>query len=139
MRRKITGWILVLTMLTGVLCSCGVGTVKTEKIRDMDFTVLESEEIPDDLLIMIEEKKQGEFKLTYQEDGYLYIARGYGMQETGGYSIQVDDLYLTGNAVYFEATLIGPKKEEHPQAAVSYPYIVVKTEAVDETVVFESG
>ena len=42
MRRKITGWILVLTMLTGVLCSCGVGTVKTEKIRDMDFTVLES-------------------------------------------------------------------------------------------------
>ena len=33
--------------------------------------------------------KAGEFKLTYTANGYLYIARGYGMQDTGGYSIQV--------------------------------------------------
>ena len=138
MKRKITGWVLLMLLLSCLLCGCGVGAVKTEKIRDVDYTVLESEEIPDDLLVMIEEKKQGEFKLTYQEDGYLYIARGYGMQETGGYSIQVDDLYLTENAVCFGATLIGPKKEEHPQAAVSYPYVVVKTEGVDKTVVFEN-
>lgn len=139
MRRTIAGWMVVLLVFTCLMSGCGVGTVKTEKIRDMEYTVLETEEIPDDLLIMIEEKKQGEFKLTYKEDGYLYIARGYGMHETGGYSIQVTDLYLTENAVCFGATLLGPKKEEQPPAAVSYPYIVIKTEAVDETVVFENN
>ena len=61
------------------------------------------------------------------------------MHETGGYSIQVTDLYLTENAVCFGAALLGPKKEEQPPAAVSYPYIVIKTEAVDETVVFENS
>ena len=103
----------------------------------MDYTVLQPEEVPDELQEVIEEKKEGDFKATYTYDGYLYIARGFGMQETGGYSIQIKKLYLTSNAVYFEAELTGPGKDENPKEAVSYPYIVVKTEAVDEHVVFE--
>ena len=91
---------------------------------------MEEEEIPAEMATMIAEKKAGEFKLTYTFDGYLYIARGFGVQETGGYSVQMQELYLTENAIYFTAELLGPSEEE-AIGAVSYPYIVIKTEAVE--------
>lgn len=133
--RKIFVLISLCLLLLGVL-SCGLGKNQNVKIRDLTYTVLEPEEVPEELLAMIEEQKEGECKLTYTADGYLYIARGYGMQDTGGYSIQVESLYLTENAVCFSAVLIGPSKEE-AKGAVSYPYIVIKTEAIDRSVVFE--
>ena len=30
------------------------------------------------------QKKEKEFKMTYQDNGFLYICVGYGRQETGG-------------------------------------------------------
>lgn len=124
-----------LLLLLFSLVSCGFEKNNTTKIRDLEYTVLETEEIPAEFLEEIEEQKAGEFKMTYTYDGYLYIARGYGMQETGGYSIQMQELYLTENAIYFESQLLGPTKEE-AIGAVSYPYIVIKTEAMDRNVVF---
>ena len=47
-----------------------------------------------------EERKAENFKLTYSDKQYLYICIGYGEQETGGYSIAVNELYLTDNAIY---------------------------------------
>lgn len=137
MCRKIRVLFVCLLVCGLALAACGIEKKDSTKVRDMDYTVLEPEEVPDGLKEVIEEKKEGDFKVTYTYGGYLYIARGFGMQETGGYSIQVKKLYLASNAVYFEAELTGPQKDEKPKEAVSYPYIVIKTEAVDENVVFE--
>ncbi|HIZ08473.1 MAG TPA: protease complex subunit PrcB family protein [Candidatus Eubacterium avistercoris] len=137
MYRKIAVLFVCLLVCGLVLTACGIEKKDSAKVRDMDYTVLQPEEVPDELKEVIEEKKEGDFKVTYTYGGYLYIARGFGMQETGGYSIQVKKLYLASNAVYFEAELTGPGKDEKPKEAVSYPYIVIKTEAVDENVVFE--
>ncbi len=124
-----------LCLLVMGLVSCGFEKNNMAKVRDLDYTVLEDEEVPEEFLADIQEQKAGEFKLTYTCDGYLYIARGYGMQDTSGYSIQVEELFLAENAVYFDAVLIGPQAE--PIGQISYPYIVVKTEAIDKNVVFE--
>lgn len=130
--------LLLLLTLCGILfCGCGVKKTGTEKVRDLEFTVLEEDEIPDKLKEAIEEKKADDFKMSYILDDYLYIVRGFGMQETGGYSIQVQELYLADNAIYFEADLIGPESGEVKEKAVSYPFIVVKTERLEENVVFE--
>ena len=37
---------------------------------------------------------------------------GYGTQETGGYSIAVNALYETANAIYVDTNLIGPAPED---------------------------
>ncbi|SCI89826.1 Uncharacterised protein [uncultured Roseburia sp.] len=137
MYRKIIVLIVSLLLLSTMITACGMEKKDSKKIRDLDYTVLEPEEVPDPLMEEIEEKKEGDFKVSYTYEGYLYIARGFGMQETGGYSIQMRELYLSSNAVYFGADLVGPKKDEKTKEAVSYPYIVIKTEAVDENVVFE--
>ena len=50
--------------------------------------------------------------MTYSDEEKLYIVTGYGPQETGGYSIQVKELYLTENAIVFDTELSGPEKGE---------------------------
>jgi hypothetical protein len=108
-----------------------------EKLRDLEFTIVEQEDIPAELLKIVEEKKTSEFKITYTDNENLYICVGYGEQQTGGYSIAVKELYLTSNAIYIDTNLIGPSKDEKISEVLSYPYVVIKTEYMDKSVVFE--
>ena len=56
---------------------------------------------------------------------------------TGGYSISVNELYLTENSIVIDTELKGPEKGENPGADKSYPYIVVRTEYLENPVVFQ--
>lgn len=129
--------VLILCMLCMSVIACGKKQDPMEKIKDLEFSVISEDKLPDELLAMIEEKKTAPFKLTFQDQGFLYICVGYGEQETGGYSIAVNDLYETGNAVYIDTNLIGPGPEEKGKLAPSYPYVVVKTEFVEKPVAFD--
>lgn len=125
--------VCLLLCLTG----CADKEASKEKIRDLEFTVVKEEEIPEELKVQIEQKQESRFKLTYKTEEYLYIASGYGAQETGGYSICIKELYLTENAIYLKTELSGPQKGENVSKGMSFPYIVVKLERRDEPVVFE--
>lgn len=131
--KKISVFLLVLFFLMG----CQENPGYADKVRDIDFTVVEASDLPDELRGVIEEKKENGFKLTYAEGDYLYIVIGYGRQETGGYSIVVNDLYLTANGIFFDTELFGPKTGEVVEEAPSYPYIVVKIEYMDKSVIFD--
>lgn len=135
MRKAILGVVILLIIL--VLSGCAMMSDERIKLRDLDFTVLSEEKIPEELKTIIEEKKAEPFKLTYSDNEYLYISIGYGEQSTGGYSIAVNELYLTDNAVYVNTNLLGPEASEKNNATPSYPVIVIKTEYLDETVIFE--
>lgn len=127
-------WLLGIAIL---LTGCAIERTNRTKVRDLEYQVVVEEEVPEELKMQIAEKKAADFKLTYETPEYLYIVRGYGEQATGGYSIQVAELYLSSNAVFFKTRLIGPRKGENPAKSPSYPYIVVRTEKVDKNVVFE--
>lgn len=135
---KFISVISLLSFCILVLSSCGQSQEDSADQKQMDFTVAEEADLPQELLKIITEKKETPFKLTYNCDGYLYIVQGYGAQSTGGYSITVDNIYEKENAIYFETTLMGPSKEEKVKEALSYPYVVVKVENKDMSVVFLS-
>lgn len=144
MKNRATKYVRCIIVMAGLLSLCllaGCGEKKDpmEKIKDLEFTVLADENIPEELKAVIEEKKASPFKVTYQDNGFMYICIGYGEQVSGGYSIAVNALYLTENAVYADTTLLGPDPSD-PAAgekkAPSTPYIVLKTEFVDKPVVF---
>lgn len=116
---------------------CQVQECDKDKLKDLDYTVVEKEEIPEEFLNIIEGKKNEEFKLTYAEGENLYIAVGYGEQNTGGYSISVNELYLTSNSIYVNTSLMGPENDEKVTEGLSYPYAVIKIEYMDKNVVFE--
>lgn len=129
----------IAVMLTVVftITGCSMEESSNEKLRDLEFTIVEETDVPEELLKIIEEKKNSEFKITYTDNESLYICVGYGEQKTGGYSIAVNELFLTSNAIYIDTNLIGPSKDEKISEALSYPYVVVKTEYMDKSVVFE--
>ena len=136
---KLIPSIAMLLFFSLILSSCSFSKKDNEAgKKPVDFTVVEEEDLPQELLTIITEKKETGFKLTYSCNGYLYIVQGYGMQNTGGYSILVDNVYETEIAVYFDTTLIGPEKEEKVTQAITYPYIVIKIENKEKSVVFLS-
>lgn len=126
-------WLGMMLFLSG----CGLEKEDQNKIRNLKFVVLEESQIPEELRTLIEEKKREEFKITFDTETSKYIVIGYGEQSTGGYSIAVEELYETSNAIYVSTSLIGPAKGERVTEAFSYPYVVIKVEYLDKNVVFE--
>lgn len=129
--------LFTLVLVALLLAGCTIIEDRTQKVKDIDFTVLPEQEIPKPLLEKIKQKQDNVFKMTYSDDNYLYICVGYGAQETGGYSVTVDELYLTSNAIYINTSLLAPDEKLNRKGMVSYPYICVKMEYIDKTVVFE--
>lgn len=132
-------WILLVTWVFIVRClsGCSVEKDNGEKVRDLEFTVIGDADIPAELMKTIEEKKANAFKLTYSDDQALYIIVGYGEQPSGGYSITANELYLTENSIVIDTELKGPENGENGGSEKSYPYLVVKTERLDNPVVFQ--
>lgn len=135
-RFKIILILLGIFAISLMITGCSSNETDVKKIRDLEFTVVEDADVPEQLMEVINEKKQQPFKISYSNNDYLYIVVGYGEQPTGGYSISVDDLFLTSNAVYIDTNLIGPSEKEYVTNTITYPYVVVKTEFIDKTVVF---
>lgn len=119
------------------LTGCGQKTEESKKERDLDFSVVQESELPEQLKLLVGEKKCNPFKLTYAGTDALYIVQGYGAQPTGGYSVTVKELWLAENAIYFCSELLGPKEGENVTQSMSYPYVAVKTESLDLPVVFK--
>lgn len=129
--------VLIGIWLVCVVSGCSVQKTRTDKLKDLSFTVVEKESIPEEMKSKIDEKKENRFKITYADKGYLYIAEGYGEQDTSGYSIEVDECYETENAVYIHTNLLGPDKAEKVTEAKTCPYVVVKLEFIDKNIVFK--
>lgn len=125
---------LLIFMLTG----CVSRPQKTEKMRDLEFTVMSKEDVPEEFQEQILQHQDLPFRLTYTDQGRLYIAEGYGAQLKTGYSVEVEGLYETSNAIYFHTNLLGPEKGEETKEVTTFPYVVVMLDAIDKTVVFDS-
>ena len=72
------------------LAGCSIKKEDTKKIQDIEFTVVAPEDVPEELKADIEKARDTPFRLTYADQGYLYMARGYGEKEKTGYSVEVN-------------------------------------------------
>ena len=127
---------LLLYLFAGLLLA-GCGVKKEPEGEPVAFTVVAESEWPEELKTRMEEKKQEEFRLTYEDEGWLYAAVGYGARSGGGYSVQVSACRETENAIYVHTTLLGPDSEDARGGADTYPCIVLKMEAREKHVVFQ--
>lgn len=135
MNRKMMQIIALFAVLC-MMAGCAEKQDKTRKLRDLKFEVMASEQIPEELKEILEEKKKESFKLTFVDETKQYICIGYGQQPSGGYSICVTELYETENAVYVHTNLLGPSAQEKKKEAPSYPYVVIRLEKQEKAVVF---
>ena len=108
-----------------------------EKTSDVDFTVCDDSKVPKEFLQEINKKKSEEFFATFSDGDYMYVAKGYGKQPTGGYGINVTELYNTKEKIVMDTNLIGPGQKDLVLREATYPYIVVKMEYSQKDVVCE--
>ena len=87
--------------------------------------------------IIIEEKKQEPFTLTYEDQGSLYLFCGYGRKKQDGYRVKVVKIEETSNTIFFQTELVGPKRGTVRKKKETYPYCVVKMKVGGKMVVFE--
>ena len=130
-------FIAIIVVLIMYLTGCSMSQQDGGKVEDIDFTVVENQDVPDELMKLIKEKKQNTLRLTYTTKDYTYMVAGYGSQPTSGYSIKVNDVYLGKNAIYVDVSLIGPAAGEQVNEMPTTPYIVIKIEKRDEPVIFK--
>jgi hypothetical protein len=128
--------LLGLLLTAWMFAGCSVLSEESVKLQDLGFTVVSEEKISEELKEIIDEKKADPFKLTYSDEEYLYIVIGYGQQSSGGYSIAVDELYLTEDAICVSTTLLGPDNTETSGQTPSCPYIVLKLDYMEKPVIF---
>jgi hypothetical protein len=104
---------------------------------NIEYTVVEDADVPEKLAELIEQKKSGEFRLTFTTNDYMYMAVGYGAKETDGYSIKVRGVTVDDNTVYVGTSLYGPGENEKVAKVETTPYIVIKAEKRGSVVVYK--
>ena len=127
---------VVIFLLTIQISGCEGNYKGSETGLNLEYTVLGETKIPEELMSQIEEKKAEGFELTYRDNEYLYIAKGFGEQKNSGCSISVTNLTSEDQNIYFETKLVIPQERENLNSISSFPYIVIKTELIDFPVVF---
>lgn len=133
--------LLLLMSFVGVgmtgMTACEITDINSNKVAEIDYTVVEEADLPVELKKLIDERKNNTLRMTYSTKDYTYLVAGYGTMPTTGYSICVNDIYLGENAIYVDVSLIGPGQDEQVTQSPTTPYIVIKIEKRDESVVFE--
>lgn len=130
MKRSV--FLLIAVITAFLLSGCRFVRIEEEERKPVAYTVVEKSDIPEELSRIMEEKKEKEFQLSYETGEDLYLAKGYGRQMSGGYSIQVEELGESGNGLFFVTRLLGP--EDLKEAGVpSYPCIVIKNLKAEKT------
>jgi len=124
---KRTAGLLLLVLFSCFLYGCSIEKVRAGDGIKPEYTVMKEADFPEKVKELI----------AKNQAGYLYLLKGYGKQETGGYSIQIEDLSLWENAIHLQTVLIGPKDGEELKEEPSYPCLVVKMKYREEPVIFE--
>ena len=76
--KKLILTLCFICLLTLPLTSCSIEKVKAQDGVKPEYTVMKEEDFPDKVKELIEENKESEFQLTYQDGSYLYLLKGYG-------------------------------------------------------------
>ena len=97
-------------ILVGIcLCSCKIEKISSEKTKDVEYTIVPENEIPQEVKKVIDEKKGSEFKLAYTDPEYTYIL--------------------------IQTKFKGPKEYSNIQSE-TFPYIVIKIESTNKNIIF---
>lgn len=121
---------MTVIIITLALAGCEAEKTTSDKLKDLNFTVVGEAEQPDALKDIIAEKSKSAFQISYTIGEELYIAIGYGEQPSGGYSITVNEFYETPDSLFIDTTLLGPGSAENVTDTPTTPYIVIKTENI---------
>ena len=127
---------ILLPAVVSTFSACSIEKMEEEKKRDLAYTVIEQDEMPQELKEQIEKEEKNVFGITYADQGILYAARGFGEKKTDGYHVEVTACYETEDTIYVTTELRGPQKGENIKKEKNCPYVVIKMDYEEKQVMF---
>ena len=147
MKKKRRGRVLLAAVILMLLASCRITDVSVREDwktalkkngKELSYAIVKPGDFPPEIDQILRRKKESAFQMAYESGDDLYILRGYGKQKSGGFSIQIEEVSKSENAVFVRTKLVGPAAKEEQKGAASCPYVVLKTKAAAGiSVVFE--
>lgn len=131
-------WLFTLFLgATLLLAGCALDEGGATDGESLEFTVVSPDEIPEELKSILESNKESPMMMSYRIEDFFYLIRGYGKQDTGGYSITVNSVSLKEDGIHMVTSLLGPPAGEEIPKEPSCPYVVVKIPYMEKQVFFD--
>ena len=107
----------VLTVVVGLSLFAGCSFYKVKEDGEaLTYDICDDTMLPEELLSVINSKKEEPFNLTYSNNTYTYIVICSGRQNRDDVGVVVDKMYMDENAIYIESVL---RQTATPSDAVS--------------------
>lgn len=131
--------VVMVAVLGGLLGGCGESAATGGSAKAMEYSVVQMGELPSEVTEMIGNQGDKVFRMVYKSEGWMYVMRGYGRQELGGYSIRITNVNVSDGNLHVESQLVGPGKKEAKEGRGSNPYFVIKLEDPGCPVTFDDA
>lgn len=129
-----TAAIFSLSVLTG----CQQKAIRKDRGQRVDYVLCQSGHMPGELEKMIEENKEEGGAFAYKNSMYTYLVVCYGMRESSGYSIRVEECRRTDGVLFLRTQLMGPEEGELAAKEKTFPYIVVRCKRTEDFCMIET-
>lgn len=136
MRRRIIVVGVWIVILIGIVAAIKLEAIDKKRVRDVSYEMVLPENIPEEIMGELQGFGKDVCRCSYICSDSLYIVVYYGEQVTDGYSVEINQLYESSNAIFVETTLKGPASYKDVKEEESYPYVVLKLKHSDKKVVF---
>lgn len=127
----------MLTAAALLSSGCSARRADREKTGELEYETVDGPELPETLRQKIEKEKDEPFLLAYGDGRRLYIALGYGEQESGGYSVRIEEVYETEDAVCIRTCLTGPDEGEEVLREADYPWAALEADYTEKRILWE--
>ena len=127
----------MLTAAALLSSGCSARRADREKTGELEYETVDGPELPETLRQKIEKEKDEPFLLAYGDGVRLYIALGYGEQESGGYSVRIEEAYETEDAVCIRTCLTGPDEGEEVLREADYPWAALEADYTEKRILWE--
>lgn len=123
----------VYALSSNVVSSSPIQGIVNNKIK---FEVVNKEEAPQDLMEMVNKRKEQKGFIYAIDDsaGYIYIAIMGGEKPTGGYSIEVTGIEDNEGRTNVFVNELTPSKDMLVTQVITYPYTIVRAKGITSNI-----
>jgi hypothetical protein len=120
-----------------IFAGCTLYEVK-EDGEELTYDICDDTMLPEELLTVINNKKEEAFNLTYSNNTYTYIVICSGKQNRDDVGVVVEKMYMDENAIYIESVLrqIATPSDAASTDTVTFPYTVIRINKTTMPVIF---
>lgn len=139
MLRRLLQTTLIFAACLVLLTGCDLYEIK-EDGDDLTYDICDDTMLPEELLSVINSKKEDAFNLTYSNNTYTYIVICSGKQTRDDVGIVIEKMYMDENAIYVEWVIrqTATPSDASTGDTVSFPYIVLRIARTSTPVVFNN-